>query len=131
MRPDRRPRSNEGYHKRGVHDRILMWLVKQRHSWPYEMLGVIFGVSETTASDYCDEVAANFNNGFVPRLFFFPSKAEVDRYIPADFKAAFPGVYFIGDGTHGKVDVPSLKALNGLTFCVYKSGTTFQIVLCK
>lgn len=108
-----------------------MWLLKQRHDWPDTMLGVFFGLSHTTVSNYCDEIASKFNEEFVPRIFYFPSKEEVEPYIPKDFKAAFPNVFLMGDGTHGMVDTPSLKSLNGLTFCVYKWGTTFQIVLCK
>jgi hypothetical protein len=108
-----------------------MWLLKQRHNWPDTMLGVFFGLSHTTVSNYCDEIGAKFNDEFVPRIFYLPSKAEVEPYISREFKAAFPNVFLMGDGTHGMVDTPTLKSLNGLTFCVYKWGTTFQIVLCK
>jgi len=110
---------------------MLLYFIKLRHDWPFKMLGLFFGVSLQTASNYYAQVCLKIHTEFTPRLFYFPKPEEVLEYISAEFKKAFPGVVLIGDGTHRKTDTPELSSLNGLTFCVYKWGCTLQVVFCE
>ncbi len=112
-------------------DRALMYFIQMRHSWSDYMLGVFFGVSNQSSSNYIDEVALKMQEKFVPRLFFLPTPQEVRPYIPQEVTKLFPDALLIGDATHFYVDTPTKYSLNGLTFCVYKWDTTAQIVLCK
>ena len=108
-----------------------MYFIQMRHSWSDYMLGVFFGVSGQSTSNYIDEVALKMQEKFVPRLFFLPTPQEVRPYIPQEVTKLFPDALLIGDATHFYVDTPTKYSLNGLTFCVYKWDTTAQIVLCK
>jgi hypothetical protein len=108
-----------------------MYFIQKRHSWSDYMLGVFFGVSHHTISNYVDEVALKVHEKFVPRLFFLPTPEEVRPYIPPEVARLFSDALLIGDATHFFVDTPIKYSLNGLTFCVYKWDTTAQIVLCK
>ena len=89
----------------------------------------MFGVSDRSASNYSLEVENSFKQHFLPRLFFLPTPTEIDPYIPQRFKDAFPNVKFIGDGTHVAAQTPEQFSTNGLTFCIYKWGTTWQIII--
>ena len=110
-------------------DRCVIFLVKKRHDWSYKALGYLFGVSDESASNYCAEIELSFYDHFVPRLFYFPTKVEVESYLPEAFKNAFPGMWFIVDGVHFEIDVPSNPALGQVTFCVYKWFNSVQMVI--
>lgn len=121
-------KGRKGYRKVETMDRMLLYLIRMRHGWPFFMLGVFFGISDESASCYVDEVMRCMVEDFVPRLFYFPTKSEVDPHISKEFKRDFPGVMFIGDGTHLHTGTPENYALNGLSFCVYKWSSTLQFV---
>ena len=110
---------------------MLMFFIKTRHDWPDKMLELFFGISDGTAANYVDEVTDKMCEAFVPRLFFLPRPEEVIPRIPKKFKDAYPTVRFIGDATHKSVPVPENASHNSLAFCVYKWGTTVQMVFCK
>jgi hypothetical protein len=130
-RPAKRGGSNSGWRQVDALDRVLLYFIQKRHGWSDYMLGIFFGVSDQSISNYVDEVASKVHGKFVPRLFFLPTPAEVTPYIPAEVRRLFPHALLIGDATHFYVDTPTKYSLNGLTFCVYKWDTTAQIVLCK
>ncbi len=64
------------------------------------MLGVFFGVSDQSISNYVDEVALKVHEKFVPRLFFLPTPEEVRPYVPPEVARLFPDALLIGDATH-------------------------------
>lgn len=130
-RPAKRGGSNSGWRQLDTMDRILLFYLQLRHGWPDQLLGVLFGVSDRTVSNYVDEVAIKIEEKFVPRLFYLPPASNVRECVPKDFVEQYPDVLLIGDATHIRVDTPELFSLNGLTFCVYKWGTTVQFVACK
>ena len=43
-----------------------MYFIQMRHGWSDYMLGVFFGVSHHTISNYIDEVALKMQEKFVP-----------------------------------------------------------------
>ena len=49
-------------------DRALMYFIQMRHSWSDYMLGVFFGVSNQSSSNYIDEVALKMQEKFVPTV---------------------------------------------------------------
>jgi hypothetical protein len=106
-----------------------MWLIKKRRDWPYKMLGMLFAVSDECASKYCSQIQSLYVGHFLPRLFYLPHVNEVDPYIPQHFKDRFPNAKLIGDGTHVSAQTPEKFSYNGLTFCVYKWGTTWQFII--
>ena len=66
-----------------------MYFIQMRHSWSHYMLGVFFGVSHHTISNYIDQVALKMQEKFVPRLFFLPTPQEVRPYIPPEVTKFF------------------------------------------
>ena len=95
------------------------------------MLGVMFAVSDETASNYCEDIQSVYVKYFLPRLFYLPHVKDVDPYIPQHFKERFPNAKLIGDGTQVAAQTPGKFSYNGLTFCVYKWGTTWQFIISK
>jgi len=114
-----------------VGDMILMWLIKKRQSWSYVVLGVMFSVSWKSASNYCDEIQSIFVETFLGRLFYLPYAEDIEQYIPEGFKKRFPDAKLVGDGAHFPAQTPLRFSYNSLTFCIYKWGTTWQLILSK
>jgi hypothetical protein len=129
----KRKRRSLGPRKLGTRDRILLWLIRKRQSWSYVVLGVMFNVFDQSAQNYYRKIQTVFATKFLPRLFYLPPVAEIDPYIPPEFKASFPNVKIVGDGVHFPALTPEQFSTNNLTFCIYKWGTTWQIILreCK
>jgi len=65
------------------------------------------------------------------RLFYLPYVEDIDQYIPERFKKRFPDAKLIGDGAHFPGQTPLRFSFNSLTFCIYKWGTTWQLILSK
>jgi hypothetical protein len=124
-------RNSIGRRKIETMDRIFLFFIRLRHNWSFYMLSIFFGVAEQSASNYFEEVLHILQEEFVPRLFFFPTRDEVEPHIPNDFKTAFPGVFFIGDGVLIRTGTSENFALNSLTFCIYKWHPGLQLVVSK
>ena len=99
-------------------DRMLLFFIRQRHKWSFEMLGIMFGVSKNSAKSYYEEVLQTSMTDCVPRLFYFPAPEEVHAYVPDRFKERFPTALLIGDGVHFAAKVPEDFALQSLSFSV-------------
>jgi hypothetical protein len=124
-------RTSSGHRKIELADMILMWLVKKRQAWSYVVLGVMFDVSWKSASNYCEEIQSVFVGTLLGRLFYLPYAEDIEQYIPEHFRKRFPDAKLIGDGAHFPGQTPLRFSYNGLTFCIYKWGTTWQLILSK
>jgi hypothetical protein len=122
-------RTSLGHRKLETRDRILLWPLKKRQGFTFIVLGVLFGVSDQSAHNYCAEIHDVFSASFLPRLFYLPHVTEIDPYIPKPFKEAFPNIKIVGDGVHFPAQTPEQFSSNNLTFCIYKWGTTWQIII--
>ena len=56
----------------------------------------------------------------------WPSRAEVDRLMPEDFKAKYPNTRVIIDCTEIRCQMPSSLLLNSELFRNYKNNTTLK-----
>lgn len=121
-------RTTAGQRKLCDDDMILLWLVKTRHSTPYQALEMFFGVSKDTARNYFKEVRSAFCKDVLDRLFYFPTKAEVVKGTPRDFAQSFPNIRFILDGIPLKTKLPQNFALNRLAWSSYKHYPCFLLV---
>src|SRR3990167_8696748 len=92
-------RSNKGYRKLCVEDRISLFMKRMRRNIPFEGLGIEFGIGKTTAEDYYYEMLDLFHKHLVQRLLDPPNGDVIDGWTNHDIKEKLPGAKFIVDLT--------------------------------
>lgn len=126
-----RRKSNSGYRKMSTEDRILLFLIRTWRRIPFEGLGILFGISHTSASNYYYETVDIFHETLVPRLLHPLSGSEIDAMTPADFKEDLPGARLIFDGTGFKMKSKENVLLSRLLYSAYHKQHEGQIVFGK
>jgi len=125
-----RRRSNQGFRKLDTRDRVLLFLMRMHRNTPFEELGYSFGVCQTTAMEYFDEVLAAFHENAVPHLFFLPKASAVRVDCPVVLDNRFPEVLLLADGTLFPCKTAGNYALNFVSYSGYKSKPGFQVLFC-
>ena len=121
----------KGFRKLQFDDRLLAFFMNFRLGFPLRVLQSLFGVSDSSLSDYFNEIAAQLHTHLVPRAFYLPRVDYMRGQVPSDFAQHHPSILLIGDGVHFGIQTPELFFGNGLTYSVYKGENTFQLVACE
>lgn len=85
----------------------------------YEMLGHLFGVHESTISNYYKEVTKIFHKNLMQRLVYPLSAEETARTTPEKFVEDLPGVVAIVDATGFKLNSKENCLLSRLLYSAY------------
>ncbi len=68
-----------------------MFLMRMRRRVPFEGLGILFGISKQSASNYYGEILKVFHEDVMPRLLHPFSGAEIDKMSSVGIKRDLPG----------------------------------------
>ena len=102
-----------------------MFLCRIRQGFHEQDLAVRFCVSQATVSRIL-LTWANYLYVMLGSLQIWPSRAFIDANMPASFKDVYPKTRVIIDCTELKVQTPSSKVLNSMSYSSYKSHITFK-----
>jgi Helix-turn-helix of DDE superfamily endonuclease len=126
--PDRR-RSNDGFRKLELPERVLLFLTRMRRKVTFQELGYQYGCGEESASRYCNELAKIFCQHFVPRLVFPRAPTELHSMTRQEVKATFPDLLAILDATNWEQLKPENFLENRLSYSAYKHKNVYQVLL--
>ena len=104
---------------------FFLVICRLRQALPEKHLSFLFGVSQSTVS----RIFISWINFMFLRfgsINIWPSRAEVDRLMPEDFKAKYPNTRVIIDCTEIRCQMPSSLLLNSELFVNYKNNTTLK-----
>lgn len=122
-------RSNEGYRKLDLPERVLIFLSRQWRKVHFSALGYLYGCGKSTAHEYYEELRNIFYEKLVPRLVFPPSPRELRAMLPQKVLEAFPDLLTILDATNWGQETPENFLLNRLAYSAYKHEVVFQVLL--
>ena len=106
-------------------DQFFLFLCRIRQGFHEQDLGVRFSVSQATVSRIL-LTWANYLYVMLGCLQTWPSRTFIDANMPACFKGVYPKTRVIIDCTEIKVQTPSSKVLNSMSYSSYKSHVTFK-----
>ena len=121
-------RSNTGHRIISDEDRILLFLIRLRRSVPYELLALNFGVSESTARNYFNEMVDLFHVTLVERLMNSWTRAELESMMPDGFENDLPGAYLIFDGTGFTMENAENVLIHRILYSAYHHKPEAQVV---
>ena len=104
---------------------FFLVMCRLRQALPEKHLSFLFGVSQSTVS----RIFISWINFMFLRfgtINIWPSRAEVNRLMPEDFKAKYPNTRVIIDCTEIRCQMPSSLLLNSELFSNYKNNTTLK-----
>lgn len=128
MKAARRRRSSLGHRKLDPDDRILLFLIRMRRGMPFEGLGILFGIANSTAFNYYTEILDIFHDSLVPRLLRPFTEAEIDAVTPPEWKEKVPGGKFAVDLTAFKAKARENVVLQRLLYSPYHHQSEFGAV---
>jgi hypothetical protein len=124
-------KSNKGHRRLCMEDRLLLFLFRMWRKVPFEGLGLLFGVSTTTCSNYFEEIVDAFAEFLTGRLLYPRSGDEIDRMAPENFKRDLPGARLIFDGTGFPMQSKENVLLRRLLFSAYHKDYEGQVLFGK
>ena len=109
-------------------DQFFMFLVKVRVGLFQQDIGCRFNVSQSTVSRVIITWAnfLYFQLGSIP---IWPSRDQVNKYMPDCFKELYPTTRVILDCTEIKTQTPSSLSLNSEFYSHYKGTTTYKCLI--
>jgi len=127
---DRR-KSNEGFRKLDLKERVLIFLSRIRRKQPFKELGYQYGCGEETARAYFLEMVDLFNTHVVPRLVFPHPPADLLKMTRREVAEQFPDLLAVLDATNWEQLKPENFVENRLTYSAFKHFNSFQVLLGK
>lgn len=106
-------------------EEFFLVMCRLRQALPEKHLSFLFGVSQATVS----RIFISWINFMFLRfgtINIWPSRAEVDRLMPEEFKTKYPKTRVIIDCTEVRCQMPSSLLLNSELFSNYKNHTTLK-----
>ncbi len=126
--PERR-KSNEGFRKLDLEERVVMFLARIRRKVTFQELGYQYGCGKETARRYCNEMTKLFSCHLVPRLMFPLPPADLIRMRRPDVQHLFPDLLAILDATNWEQFKPQNFLENRLSYSAFKHMNAFQVLL--
>lgn len=124
---DRR-RSNEGYRKLDLDERVLIFLTRLRRKTPFEELGFQYGCGAESARRYFNELIEVFHDHFVSRLVFPRSPEELRKMSRKEVLEQWPDLLALLDATNWEQMKPGNFLENRLSYSAYKHMNVFQVL---
>lgn len=126
--PDRR-KSNEGFRKVDLEDRVLIFLSRLRRKESFQELGYQYGCGKASAKRYFAEMVDLFYEHIVPRLVFPRPPEELLKMTRPEVKRLFPDLLAILDATNWEQLRPENFLANRLSYSAFKHFNAFQVLL--
>lgn len=108
-----------------LQDQFFLFMARVRANLDEEVLGDLFGISQPTVSR-CLTTWANYLYSVLASVAVWPSREAVQRRMPAVFKPDYASCRVILDCTEIRVQTPSSKVLNSMSYSHYKGCTTYK-----
>ena len=121
-------RSNTGYRKLDIEDRILLFLMRIRRRVPFEALALQFGVAVGTAHNVYMELLRLFHRSIVPRLILPLTPDRAAAWTPAKFKEDLPGAVFVVDLTSFRLKSKENVSLSRSLWSAYHHQSEIGVV---
>ncbi|XP_064475727.1 uncharacterized protein LOC135389622 [Ornithodoros turicata] len=109
-------------------NKLLLFLVKMKHGVPFRMLGVLFGLHETTASRIFHAILGTLCRA-TRSWVYKPPLDVIKATSPACFRAHYPDCTMIVDCTEVKTEVPPEIRQTHNLYSTYKSGYTLKFLV--
>jgi len=106
-------------------EEFFLTLCRLRQGFKEEHLSHLYGISQTTVSRITISWI-NFMFLKFCKIPVWPSRAQVDQHMPADFKDKYPSTRVIIDCTEIRCQMPKSLRLNSELFSSYKNHTTLK-----
>ena len=126
--PDRR-KSNEGFRKLDLEERVLIFLTRLRRKESFQELGYQYGCGKESAKRYFVEMVELFHKHLVPRLVFPRSPEDLRKMTRPEVQEAFPDLLAILDATNWEQLMPENFLENRLSYSAFKHFNAFQVLL--
>ena len=128
--PERR-RSNSGFRKVELEDRLLLFLIRLRRKTRFSELGYQFGCGRDSARSYFEEMLEIFISHIVPRLVYPRPPEELRKLSRSEILNLFPDLLAILDATNWEQLQPENFLENRMSYSAFKHMTVFQVLLGK
>ncbi|XP_077483612.1 uncharacterized protein LOC144093782 isoform X1 [Amblyomma americanum] len=112
-----------------VEDKLLLLLMKLKHSLPFSFLASLFCVHSTTASRVFKSVLVNIKVATKDWI-YWPSRLAVQRTMPPSFKRHYDTCRAIIDCTEIETEMPPDVETRNLWFSHYKGRYTLKYLIC-
>lgn len=129
--PNDRRKSNEGYRKLDLDERVLIFLTRIKRKRSFKEIGYLYGCGKTSTMRYYKEIVNAFCNSIVPRLVFPRSPVELKDMSSETTLNRFPDLLAILDATNWEQQKPENFLLNRMTYSAYKHFVSFQVLFGK
>lgn len=106
-------------------EEFFLTLCRLKQGFKEDHLGHLYGISQTTVSRIIISWL-NFMYLKFSTIPMWPSRAQVDEHMPADFKEKYPSTRVIIDCTEIRCQMPKSMRLNSELFSSYKNHTTLK-----
>jgi Helix-turn-helix of DDE superfamily endonuclease len=126
-----RRRSNEGYRKVDLNERVLIFLTRIKRKRSFKELGYLYGCGKASAQRYYKEIVELFAKQMVPRLVFPRSPEELLEMAHPLTKERFSDLLGVLDATNWEQLKSENFLLNRLTYSAYKHFVAFQVLFGK
>ncbi|XP_066595760.1 uncharacterized protein [Prorops nasuta] len=108
-------------------ERIILTLCKLKLCLSFKCLAILFGISQSTVSNYFVETIQLLAS-VLEEIIYFPNKEEIKENIPVYFKN-FEGTRIVLDCTEIPVDSSKCLQCRLKTYSHYKGRHTFKILI--
>ncbi|XP_046334581.2 uncharacterized protein LOC125371557 [Haliotis rufescens] len=105
--------------------KLFMFFVRLRLGTPEQDLAVRFNCHISTISRKVI-TWANFLYFVLGSIPIWPSRVQVDRHMPQDFRLTYPSTRVILDCTEIRLQIPSALVVNSMFYSHYKSNCTLK-----
>ena len=126
-----RRKSNEGFRKVDLEERVLIFLFRLRRKTPFQELGFMFGCGESTAADYFWEMVGIFYDRVVPKLLLVRKPEDLRKMSREKVQQAYPSLLYMIDATAWKQDKPENFLYNRMSWSAYKHYNCYQVLFGK
>ena len=106
-------------------DEYFLTLCRLRQGFKEDHLAHLYGISQTTVSRVIISWI-NFMYLKFSTIPVWPSRVQIDKHMPADFKERYPSTRVIIDCTEIRCQMPKSMRLNSELFSSYKNHTTLK-----
>ena len=126
--PDRR-KSNDGFRKLDLEERVLIFLTRLRRKESFQEIGYQYGCGKESAKRYFAEMVELFHKHLVPRLVFPRPPEDLRKMTRPQVREAFPDLLAILDATNWEQLMPENFLENRLSYSAFKHFNAFQVLL--
>lgn len=125
--PDRR-KSNEGFRRLDLEDRVLIFLQRLWRKTPFQELGYHYGCGKESARRYFDELVKIFHADLVSRLVFPRSPEELKKMSREEVLDLFPDLLAVLDATNWEQHKPENFLENRMSWSAFKHMNVYQVL---